>query len=1086
MNNKPIKLFSASAGSGKTYTLTLEYIKLALSTVESKGYFRRILAVTFTNKAADEMKKRIIDFLYLIAQNNFLETSNSKSYTESEKLISKILSDFHSDNIDLSKEELILRAKNTLNQILQDYGLFSVQTIDSFVQKLSQSFIEELNLPDQFEVNLDQKQLLNDLIEDILDQINQDSAQELKHAILDFSLSEVEEDKSWNSLRENLQEFLLVLFEEEYLEREKHIAAFTIDDFRIIEKQIIEFYENSIVRLSQLAHRVQELVNRNGIPLNEFANGANGPISIMSKFLHEPQLEGKPYAYFVRVLDSGVWYGSKASSGVKQAIEQITNELNEWGGAFLTIYQHASRKYAVLRLIKKNLKKFALLNFIQQKLSTYQHENGIISISEFSKKINQVIANDPIPFIYEKLGERYHHILIDEFQDTSLLQWKNFMPLVEHATSFSHKSLIVGDAKQSIYKFRGGEVGLIASLFSGNLHFVEGKFETDSLDTHRMETILTQIAAENLGSNFRSSFEIVDFNNNFYAWFQNNVAIAKQYPLIQEVFGKHLTQNPETKLINQSNISFAFYKVSDDRPLVRNEEMDWTVNYVNDLIERYINEQGFSFRDIAVLTRGNKEANFLAVELKKRGKEITSSDSLLLNYSSSIRFILSLLQLINEPNSKLYNFEVLRNYQVLFSVDSVEEKQFNEFKKLRNKPIKEVILTVVHEYSLFELNTEIAYLLRFLDFVDDYLLRKSNDWDAFFAHFAQNKHTLSINGNAALDAITISTIHKSKGLEYPIVILPFANWPINPKYGNKWLDFAEIDDLNELQVNEKALTYHLLPVVSDSYQYFEPLQEQISKEEEAAALEAINVLYVATTRPKLNLHFVSRQVDDAAVTRTKTEFQNSVSKILFDYCESNQLEIANETEFVTCYQLKKSLQKKDLHSSKGYLTYSISPATVKQADRPLLRHQQAIEDEFTQTAKRQEIGTYIHDLVAKNSINALELELNSYKQQLDENFHPIIDGLLSLIHNKDYAHLFDLDSSILNEQEIIDQEGNIYRPDRIAKLADTFVVIDYKTGKPKENHKQQIENYKLKMQELGMQPIIGKIVYMTESRVEHV
>ncbi|MEY2793612.1 MAG: hypothetical protein RJA76_1604, partial [Bacteroidota bacterium] len=310
MNNKPIKLFSASAGAGKTYTLTLEYIKLALQEVESRGYFRRILAVTFTNKAAEEMKKRIIDFLYLIAKNDHLKISNPQKFRESNQIIDRILSDYKNDKKNIDKIELIQRANQALKQILQDYGLFSVMTIDAFVQKLSQSFIEELNLPDQFEVNLDSKQLLNELMDDILDKINLIPNSILKQAILNFSMNEVDEDRSWNQLRESLQKFLLILFEEEYIEKEFLINQFDLEDFLTIEKQINAFSHHSIEKLIESSKNIIQLIESHNLEEADFTQGSNGPVADFHKYIRNPQLNGNNYSYMNKAIQSGIWTAS--------------------------------------------------------------------------------------------------------------------------------------------------------------------------------------------------------------------------------------------------------------------------------------------------------------------------------------------------------------------------------------------------------------------------------------------------------------------------------------------------------------------------------------------------------------------------------------------------------------------------------------------------------------------------------------------------------------------------------------------------------------------------------------------------------
>jgi len=1084
MNNKPIKLFSASAGAGKTYTLTIEYIKLALKEFEARGYFRRILAVTFTNKAAEEMKRRIIDFLYLIAKNDFLKHTNHPKIKDSEEIIVKILSDFKNEKLDLTRDELIKRANYTLKQILQDYGLFSVMTIDSFVQKLSQSFIEELNLPDQFEVNLDSNQLIQDVLNEVLDQINQNSSIDLKQAILDFALQEVEEEKSWNGLRDGLQNFLKILFQEDYLEKERLIQQFDVSDFQKIEENIIEFEELSLSRLVDDARKVIELIESNHLEISDFTQGSRGPIADFYKFIQVPQLQGNSYAYMLSAIQAGKWEAGKINSIKKDSIHSISTTLTDLANDFYTTYQKASQKNALLGLIKKNLRKFALLNHIQQELNQFQIENGIISISDFSKKINQIVSNDPLPFIYEKLGERYHHILIDEFQDTSILQWKNFMPLLEHTTSYRFTNLIVGDAKQSIYKFRGGEVGLIASLFAQQISFVDKKFEENSLDKLRFTEIIQSIQPKNLKENYRSSFEIVNFNNSLFQWIHQHSAIKEKYPLIDQVYGNHLTQEAKSPIYDQSTISCNFYVVNADKIYSVEEEKKWNLDEVCKIITRSLNNK-YSYKDIAILTRGNKEANYLAIELKKMGIPLTSSDSLLLYYSPTIRFIKSCLAFKLDPNSRIREFELRTNYQKLSNTLFVNNIEFSFLFQKQNFQIKSFIQSIIHHFQLMSIPSEVPYLLKLIDILEDYTLKNNNSIDDFLTYFEQNKYSISINGNESLDAITISTIHKSKGLEYPVVILGFANWSLTPNRGAIWVDFDEETEFSELHAGKKYLSTHYLPIQSKHYSPYGSLSNQIENEHQLASLEAINMLYVATTRSKYDLYILSKFVEEDAPKRLVNDYHSAVSNLLYSYASSSSAEMCkNErsSEYVFC-SYNGSTNQKEFDSIKN----SKSIVANRSLEMGLsLRHSRTFDENFTDSVQKREIGNVIHNLIAKNDLSELKNKINQLAA--DTSIQKIVDinSISTFINHPNNYFLFENNHLILAEQDIITADGTIYRPDRVVKLNDTYVIIDYKTGKPAEKHRSQIENYKNLMKDVGFLPVIGKLVYFEEGRIEDV
>jgi len=1086
MNKKPLKLFSASAGAGKTYTLTINYLTLALSEVDPKGYFRKILAVTFTNKAAEEMKKRIVEFLFSISQNKFFEKTDVKKYEKSEEIITKILSELNNDKI--SKDELINRANQTLHQMLQDYGLFSVMTIDAFVQKLSQSFIEELNLPDQFEVVLDNKKLLTDLIDEILDKINQYPDSSLKQAFIDFSMKEVEDDKSWNNLRESLQKFLLILFTEDYMAIEKELASFSTEDFIHIEKQIIAFEKLALKYLQDLTNSIIELIHSNGLNAEDFVRGKTGPVNDIFKYFENPQLEAKPYSYMKTAIDTETWYSKSASAAIKTSIDTISTELNQFVSEFYNSYQLHSQKFILLNLIKRNLRKYNLLTFIQKDLNEFQLVKGLVSISEFSKKINQIVAADPIPFIYEKLGERYRHIFIDEFQDTSILQWKNFMPLLDNAISSNKNSLIVGDAKQSIYKFRGGEVSLIAALNDANLALVENRIGDNEFDLERFENIINYVESENLPNNFRSSKEIVKFNNNFYEWIKENTFLSQTFPLIANVYNNQLKQNASSPIEGCSSIESSFYLKPKNSRGRSQEEWNWHFQNVFETIQ-ISKSKGFKNKDIAILTRGNKEANFLALQLTQLNDPtitITSADSLLLHFSPAIRFVISFLKFLQESKLPLNSYTVLANYHILigsteFNFDKKDSLQ-NQFLALnfdisncmQTIDSKAVIIQLIDTFKLLSYKSEIPYLLKLLDLIDEYQLNYSNSIEAFVSYYDQNIDKFSINPSDDSDAITISTIHKSKGLEYSVVIMAFADWDFNLTDSPKWFDFNQVSGFDELEVSNKFLGNHYLAGNSKALVEFDYLKEQYESEKELNALDSLNMLYVATTRAKYDLYTFSTWVSTDELENVATllynfskkeyksfnEYENSVQYILNDSKSTNEFKDTFKKKENFQIQLERNLEK-----------------------RPLLRQKESKEDFFSQSLEKRKFGNYIHQLLSNLESDAIKDKLHKLPEEIFEANESAIDGVLNLLENQDYLTLVTEFNTFINEQEIIKDDGTIIRPDRIFKKGNQFVIVDYKTGKSKESHRDQILNYQSLMKEMGYIDVKCKLIYFEESTI---
>ena len=402
MKPQQITLFSASAGSGKTYTLTIEYIKMALCEVETKGYFRRILAVTFTIKAAEEMRQRILHFLAGMADYpSFLHTSTS----EQEKILAvfeKIQTELADEGIILDKDSLAGRAATTLQQILQDYGLFSVMTIDSFVQRLSASFVDELNLPSQYEVLLDSNGLIHDLINRLLDQVNSTGDQELSTLILSFANQEVAEGRNWNRMRDSLHGFLKISLEEKFLPIEPHLAHFQVNDFLRLENQLRISLQNMLKEVIIVADSFIQIIDGLGYPDAFYYYGATGPVGNIRTFIKKPEIADKSYSNFKKAIEGNSWTSAKATGADEATIEQHATELGELGSQFIELQTLYLKRYRFLHWVLKDLKKLALLNLIQREMRTYQQENSAIPISEFSKRVYEVISQDPIPFIYEK------------------------------------------------------------------------------------------------------------------------------------------------------------------------------------------------------------------------------------------------------------------------------------------------------------------------------------------------------------------------------------------------------------------------------------------------------------------------------------------------------------------------------------------------------------------------------------------------------------------------------------------------------------------------------------------------------------
>jgi len=1106
MKPQQITLFSASAGSGKTYTLTIEYIKMALSEVESKGYFRRILAVTFTIKAAEEMRQRILQFLAGMADYPTFTYTSSAEQSKVLAILDKVQSELAEDGIHLTKEQLAERAGTTLQQILQDYGLFSVMTIDSFVQRLSASFIDELNLPSQYEVVLDSNGLIHELINRLLDQVNSTGDAELSELILSFANQEIAEGRNWNRMRDSLHGFLKISLEEKFLAIEPNLSLFQVNDFLRLEDQLRGLLQQMLQEVKGAAESFIRIIDSLGLPDAFYYYGGTGPVGNMRSFLRNPEIADKAYANFKKAIEANMWTSAKATGADKAIIEQHAAELGELGRQFIDLQSLYVKRYRFLHWVLKDLKKLALLNLIQREMRVYQQENSAIPISEFSKRVYEVISQDPIPFIYEKLGDRYFHIFIDEFQDTSILQWKNFMPLVENATSVGKRSLLVGDAKQSIYKFRGGEVSLIASLATQDVSLVSDHFVKDSLDEQRFDYLLNQIGPKALNDNYRSATEIVEFNNHFYHSLVENESVLALCPLIEPLYGANLKQNPKVASSDFNGmVDLIVYHKSQENFGFTEPENEFMFEQVMNLI-RHNRHIGFRYADIAILARKNKHARYLALRLKEEGIPVISSDSLLVHYSPVVGFILSFLALKEHPKESLYLYEVIYQYaeikgQEVSALDLtyLEELAGDAFEKAEQyflskgmevpafSDLLRWVYDVVAAFDLLIDSTGQEYVWKFLDILNEYVLLKDKLVAGFLLHFNLNRNSYCITSSNQADAVTISSIHKSKGLEYPVVILPFVNWTFQADSEKIWYEMGE-EESEDLGMGEIARLKHIYGrVTSSEVLAFPTLALQTKKEKEAIFLDALNMLYVATTRPKQSLHLLLTVPEPDMHTKTISTYANSVGRLVYDYAqtlsESTELPLylKTETDWKTAYF---TFSNESVIPS---LTHDVTFDLEKKVQIRLggvnapvsLRVNSAKSDLYTSASKKREIGNQLHDLLAQLPDMEAWSQVRA-KSKVD------VSSLDALFESQQVRDFFVKDILAFKEVDLLCPDGKIIRPDRVNKIGEALQVIDFKTGKQKPEHQGQIQRYKQTLVEMGYQVAQGVLIYIETKELVYV
>ncbi|WP_337044183.1 UvrD-helicase domain-containing protein [Emticicia sp. 17c] len=1088
-------IYSSSAGSGKTFTLTKEYLKLVLGD-ERPYYFRRILAITFTNDAANEMKDRILDALK--------EMADVQNFNEQSKYW--VMFQMIATETQLPDSTIQFRAETVFKNIIQEYSDFSVKTIDSFVNQLVNAFTDELGLPFNYEIVLDTDRVMTEAVERLIEKAGGEEHEDITRTLENFIGEKVGDGQSWNFVTEELAKFGTHLINDQFYSLLIKINDLNSKDFWEIANNIhtyLKWFENEI---TGMARKAIQLIEEQGLLIEDFTQKAKGIgayfYNMRDDFENEyyQKKDNSPNSYHWAAIRDDKWYSAKGTplpiqakiDDIKEDLKSIFHEMQEFKARHL-------KKYTLFNLIRPNLRKLSLLKKIKKEFDEVLEEKNQVFIAEFNRKILNIILSEPVPFIYERIGEKYNHLLIDEFQDTSDMQFYNLLPLIENSLAGNNFNLIVGDAKQAIYRWRGGRMELIVHLFKGN---IAGLVEHPLVRPHQIEQFISigqYLNPKSLTTNYRSAQEIIDFNNRFFKAILDRYSAEFQFlPDVYEDF----RQEKQAKSLSGGHIQLEFLEYAKDHTPMLARTLE--------LIQQALQE-GYSQGDIAILCRRNKESALIATSLTDAGYKIISRDSLLLKNSPVVRLIVAFMRIINQPDNRLAKSEAAYLfYQIILNQipDSTANTEITEaveatdplaFYQLFTKHgfildpftmiksgIYELTEKIIGAFNLFNRTDQKNYLFRFLDVVLNFSLKESNHLQDFLIYWEEKKDSssLSVKSPAEQDAITITTIHRSKGLEYPIVIIPYAHWPLRPQaYAEIWSDLAllEYEELSH-KAEGKITKLMAAPIKFNERLTMTDLVEQYNDEMQANFLENLNMLYVAFTRAADKLFVISQ----------KNHFKrvHGVGELIQDFLEIEGLynpdlsvyEI-NKGSFI-----KKAVKKAENHDE-------IHLAKIISEDRSdRLRLRRISEKIFdTETLdKSKDKNNKVHAALAKirtpNDIpNALrELE---FEGVISPKEGPAIkEAIVKVISLPELRSLFEDDLIIENEREILEPNGNIQRPDRVVIKDDMVYIINYSTGHLNDTFQREREIKNIKglgklYQQMGSEKIKLLLVYLETSQV---
>ena len=1042
MQRPSFSIYDASAGSGKTYALVKEYLKIILVANKNDAY-RNILAITFTNKAVHEMKSRIVGSLSEFAKDE----PNEKAQDLMQDLAIET---------ELSIIQIKTKSQQIIKHIIHNYAAFDISTIDKFTHKVIRAFAHDLGLPMTFEVTLDTENLLIEAVDAIIAQAGEDDT--LTKLLIDFTMEKTDDDKSWDISREILETGRLVLNENNRNEI-THFQDKTIAEFLEIKNKLAEACKVLEKENTEFAKSALLLIKKNGIDLKSFSRGTF-PNHLQSIVDGKFNPKNKMFREFEDI-------SINKTANDRAIIENIIPELLQ---ILNTVYKHFEKR-DFYKAFLKNITPLSLLNTVSNELAKIQDEQNVLSISEFNAIIHREIQNQPAPFIYERLGERYRHFFIDEFQDTSEMQWQNLIPLIDNATSSEIDGekgtlMIVGDPKQSIYRWRGGKAE----------QFIE--LSKDYNPFNNPDKVL-----EHLDKNYRSYSQIIEFNNEFFQLLSNEFE-HKDY---KDLYQNHSHQKSNSKMGGYVNISFI--------PKIEESEDDEDAKNKTDLylsatlytIQK-VQKQGFELKDIVILTRKRSHGISVANYLTEQGIPLLSSETLMIQNATEVRFIIYLLKYLKnssdlEAKGHFLHY-VADNIQDKLSVhdfiaQGMEKKQEVEFEKwltnfdillsfqdIRKKSLYESVELIVSKFLHSQKGN--AYIQYFLDIVLERDVRNQAGISDFLNYWDKNSEKFSIPSPEGKNAVRIMTIHKSKGLEFPVVIMPFADedYAKSPK-SKLWID-AEIDDFGLPKVlvdNSKAVEGF-----GDAAKtvYVQKSQEEL--------LDNINVLYVALTRSEEQLYVISSMNLDAKGVARK----NNMSTFFVDYLVNKGQFDEDRLEYDFGYpeKLSSGSDKTDDVQLISSVNRVLNPKNIKIAQRESVmwgtHQQEAIE-----------YGNVAHEILSfvktKADVDlaitkAVESGLITINQK--ETVHKTIQ---EIVNHSELTVYFEEGNEVLNEQTIIQKEGKTIKPDRmvLSKNKEVF-LLDYKTGTHNQKYQLQLENYQKAIELMGYKVVKKSLIYIGE------
>ena len=1047
-------VYKASAGSGKTFTLAVEYIKLL---IENPHGYRNILAVTFTNKATAEMKERILSQLYGIAMQDKASDAYLNVLTA---------------RTGLPEEEIRQKAATALSLIIHDYNFFRVETIDSFFQSVMKNLSRELGLGYNLEISLDDNEVLSTAVDQLIENLQRNSP--VLHWLMEFIDEKLADDKKWHVDKE-IKEFGKNIFNEVYKERGDALRQklqnpqFIAEYKKVLQKTSKEISDN----LKGYGDRFFELLEENGLQVEDLFRGKSGVASYFNKLRNGQSGNDLVNKTMADCFESEeCWCTKKATKRdmiiplAANVLMPLLHDAERYRTDHLTILNSCT-------LSLRYLNQLRLLNYIDKEVRDLNHDQNRFLLSDTNNLLCKLMDDGDSSFVFEKIGTNIHHVMIDEFQDTSRMQWVNFKMLLMEGLSQGTNSLIVGDVKQSIYRWRNGDWSILNGL-------------NDRLGPF-------PILQQSLTVNRRSETNIIQFNNTFFreacTWLEGMYEYETGEPCETLLSAYRELEQDSPKEEKRGYVEVNFVKPE--------EGTDYNEQTLHDLGEKVkeLVENGVTLNDIAILIRKNKFIPVIAdyFSLHYPDYPIVSDLAFRLDSSKAVNLIIKALRYLSDSEDTVSKAQLTTAYQYyvcgvkmtpeMFWAEHLDRflpAEFTENERLlRLMPLYELTEKVIELFHLAKLPKQDAYLYAFLDRVSLYLQDHSSDLTAFLDFWDEKLRQATIPAGE-LNGIRILSIHKSKGLEFHTVLIPYCDWTLEAEAGKTNLLWCSTDQppFNNLD---------LIPVGYSSMMNDSVFKEEYGHERLQLWVDNLNLLYVAFTRAGKNL---------IVWTKPHKDDRYVASELIY-----NALHAPSEDRY-TAGELVRSQPKQARNVTNRLLQPSVK------TEVPMTSYSKAIE--FRQSNKSAEFirndeeadqqeeyiqrGKLLHRIFS--AIHTLD-DVDGVLRRLQ--FEGVIDNNRSLeeirglvrkaVTDSNVAHWFSREWKLYNECAILQHtpEGvTTRRPDRVMTQGDNVVVVDFKFGKRREEYRHQVEEYMQLLRQMGYTQVDGYLWYVYKNEIDKV